>query len=238
MTATERSQSTSPRTTGAGGSRTARTTSCPSTRACRAAARLGRCSSRCCGPTGDGRAARARRRGGERSRAFRFRSSCNAASTTASRRSCRGGSRAHADDRRRRCCARVVLIQAISRMFFLQRSGRIGQDVLLELRRRVFRHFQRLDIGVPRAVHVGPGDLAGRPPTSTRSTSMLETGFDGLVTAVLTLVGTSDPAAHARREARPGRVWRAFPVLVALVWWFRSESAKTYRKVPARASRW
>src|SRR5882757_10647825 len=32
----------------------------------------------------------------------------------------------------------VVLIQATSRMFFLQRSGRIGQKVLLELRRRVY----------------------------------------------------------------------------------------------------
>ncbi len=50
----------------------------------------------------------------------------------------------------------VVLIQAISRMFFLQRSGRIGQKVLLELRRRVFRHFQRLGHRVPRAIHVGP----------------------------------------------------------------------------------
>ena len=40
----------------------------------------------------------------------------------------------------------VVVVQATSRMFFLQRSGRIGQKVLLELRRRVYRHFQRLDI--------------------------------------------------------------------------------------------
>src|SRR3954464_2024885 len=36
----------------------------------------------------------------------------------------------------------VVLVQAVSRMFFLHRSGRIGQKVLLELRRQVFRHFQ------------------------------------------------------------------------------------------------
>src|SRR5258705_5083931 len=40
----------------------------------------------------------------------------------------------------------VVVIQATSRMFFLQRSGRIGQKGLLELRRRGYRHFQRLDI--------------------------------------------------------------------------------------------
>ncbi len=30
---------------------------------------------------------------------------------------------------------------------------------------------------------------------------------------------------------------RAFPVLVGLVWWFRNESAKTYRKV-REAPRW
>ena len=42
-------------------------------------------------------------------------------------------------------CA-VVVVQAVSRMFFLRRSGQIGQKVLLELRRKVFRHFRRLDI--------------------------------------------------------------------------------------------
>ncbi|PRC49870.1 ABC transporter, partial [Mycobacterium sp. ITM-2017-0098] len=41
-------------------------------------------------------------------------------------------------------CA-VVVVQATSRMYFLRRSGRIGQKVLRELRRRVFRHFGRLD---------------------------------------------------------------------------------------------
>ncbi len=40
----------------------------------------------------------------------------------------------------------VVLVQALSRMFFLRRSGRLGQTVLLELRRRVFGHFGRLDV--------------------------------------------------------------------------------------------
>nr|MDT0526869.1 ABC transporter ATP-binding protein [Streptomyces sp. DSM 41633] len=40
----------------------------------------------------------------------------------------------------------VVIVQAISRLFFLRRSGRVGQRVLLELRRRVFRHFGRLDV--------------------------------------------------------------------------------------------
>ncbi|PWQ88403.1 ABC transporter, partial [Enterococcus faecium] len=40
----------------------------------------------------------------------------------------------------------VVVVPACCRMYFLRRSGRIGQKVLLELRRRVFRHFGRLDL--------------------------------------------------------------------------------------------
>ena len=39
-----------------------------------------------------------------------------------------------------------MVLQAVSRIVFLRRSGRIGQKVLLELRRRVFLHFQRLDV--------------------------------------------------------------------------------------------
>src|SRR5258705_2132684 len=40
----------------------------------------------------------------------------------------------------------AVLIQATSPMFFLQRSGRIGQKVLLELRWPAYRPLQRLRI--------------------------------------------------------------------------------------------
>lgn len=42
-------------------------------------------------------------------------------------------------------CA-LVVVQAASRMVFLNVSGRIGQRILLELRRRLFTHFGRLDV--------------------------------------------------------------------------------------------
>ena len=87
------------------------------------------------------------------------------------------------------CCA-VVVVQAVSRMFFLRRSGRIGQKVLLELRRRVFRHFQRLDI----AFHdrYTSGRVVSRLDQRRRGDpGAAENGFDSLVTAVLTLVGTA-----------------------------------------------
>ncbi|HEX4587133.1 MAG TPA: ABC transporter ATP-binding protein [Mycobacterium sp.] len=130
-------------------------------------------------------------------------------------------------------CA-VVLIQAISRMFFLQRSGRIGQKVLLELRRRVYRHFQLLDI----AFHerYTSGRVVSRSTNDVEAIQdMLETGFDSLITAALTLIGTA--ILLVTLDVRLGLMClAAFPVLVALVWWFRNESAKTYRRVRESAA--
>ncbi len=131
-------------------------------------------------------------------------------------------------------CA-VVVVQATSRMFFLRRSGRIGQKVLLELRRRVFRHFQRLDI----AFHerYTSGRVVSRSTNDVEAIQdMLETGFDSLITAALTLFGTAI-LLDTLWTVRLGLMCLAgFPILVALVWWFRTESAKTYRKVRESAA--
>jgi ATP-binding cassette, subfamily B, bacterial len=128
----------------------------------------------------------------------------------------------------------VVLVQAVSRMYFLRRAGRIGQEVLLELRRRIFRHFQRLDI----AFHdrYTSGRVVARSTNDVEAIQdMLETGFDGLITAILTLLGTS--VLLVVLDVRLGLMCLgAFPVLVALVWWFRTQSAKTYKKVRENAA--
>ncbi len=125
-------------------------------------------------------------------------------------------------------CA-VVVVQAVSRMFFLRRSGQIGQTVLLELRRKVFRHFGRLDI----AFHdrYTSGRVVSRSTNDVEAIQeMLETGFDSLITAVLTLFGTA--VLLVALDWRLGLMCLvAFPILVALAAWFRSESAKTYREV-------
>jgi ABC-type multidrug transport system fused ATPase/permease subunit len=64
---------------------------------------------------------------------------------------------------------------------------------------------------------------------------MLETGFDGLITAILTLVGTS--VLLIVLDVRLGLMCLcAFPVLVVLVWWFRTQSSKTYLKVRESAA--
>jgi ATP-binding cassette, subfamily B, bacterial len=128
----------------------------------------------------------------------------------------------------------VVLVQAVSRMYFLRRSGRIGQEVLLELRRRIFRHFQRLDV----AFHdrYTSGRVVARSTNDVEAIQdMLETGFDGLITAALTLCGTA--VLLVVLDVRLGLLCLgAFPALVALVWWFRTESSKTYLKVRESAA--
>ena len=128
----------------------------------------------------------------------------------------------------------VVLVQAVSRMFFLRRSGKIGQEVLLELRRRIFRHFQRLDV----AFHdrYTSGRVVARSTNDVEAIQeMLQTGFDGLITAILTLAGTS--VLLVVLDVKLGLMCLcAFPLLVLLVWWFRNQSAKTYKKVRESAA--
>jgi len=130
--------------------------------------------------------------------------------------------------------AGVVLVQATSRMFFLRRFGRIGQAVLLELRRRLFRHFQRLDV----AFHdrYTSGRVVARSTNDMEAIQeMLQNGFDGLISAVLTLLGTS--VLLVWLDVRLGLTClAAFPCLVVLVWWFRNQTSKTYLKVRESAA--
>ncbi|RAV03757.1 ABC transporter ATP-binding protein [Mycolicibacter senuensis] len=129
----------------------------------------------------------------------------------------------------------VVLVQAGSRMLFLQWSGRIGQRVLLELRRRVFRHFQRLDVGFHD--RYTSGRVVSRLTNDVDAIQeMLLGGFDSLVSAVLTLAGTA--VLLVVLDWRLGLMCLgAFPVLVALLRWFRAESSKTYTAVREHAAR-
>ena len=128
----------------------------------------------------------------------------------------------------------LAVIQAVSRLVFLRTSGRIGQGVLLELRRRMFRHFQSLDV----AFHdrYTSGRVVSRSTNDVEAIQeMLENGLDSLVTAVLTLFGTA--ILLLVLDFRLGLVClAAFPILAVLVWWFSTESAKTYRNVRESAA--
>ena len=123
----------------------------------------------------------------------------------------------------------AVTVQSLGRISFLRVSGRVGQDVLLELRRRVFTHFQRLDI----AFHdrYTSGRVTSRLTSDVDAiTELLAGGFDGLVTAVLTMVGVA--VLMIALDLKLGLVCLfCFPLMLLLVRWFARRSAVVYRRV-------
>ena len=121
----------------------------------------------------------------------------------------------------------ATLLQAVTRQAFLVLSGRIGQKMLFEVRRRVFAHFQKLSSSFHD--EYTSGRVISRQTSDVDAIyEMLETGFDGLVTAVLTLAGTA--VLLLVLDVKLGLVaLLCFPFLLWLTNWFRKESARTYR---------
>ncbi|HWC34393.1 MAG TPA: ABC transporter ATP-binding protein [Mycobacteriales bacterium] len=81
-------------------------------------------------------------------------------------------------------------VQAVLTRIFLRGSGRIGQDAVLELRRRAFVHFQELSI----AFHerYTSGRMISRLTSDFDAiNALLEAGLDTLVTATLTIVSVT-----------------------------------------------
>jgi ABC-type multidrug transport system fused ATPase/permease subunit len=123
----------------------------------------------------------------------------------------------------------AAVIQALSRVTFLRSSGRIGQNVLLEIRRRTFKHFQRLDV----AFHdrYTSGRVVSRLTNDVDAIQeLLIGGFDGLIKAVLTMLGVG--VLLLTLDLKLGAICLlSFPVLMLLVRWFSRSSSRTYRRV-------
>jgi ATP-binding cassette, subfamily B, bacterial len=125
--------------------------------------------------------------------------------------------------------AATVVIQAVATRMFVTMTGRVGQSVVLELRRRLFWHTLRL----PVAFHESytSGRVISRQTSDIEAISALfEEGLDALISAVLTLVlvGTGMllldwPLALV--------VLAGFIPLTYLSAWFRRESAGAYRRI-------
>jgi ATP-binding cassette, subfamily B, bacterial len=118
--------------------------------------------------------------------------------------------------------------QAIARQAFLQLSGRIGQDILLELRRRVFNHFQKLSLRFHEKYT--SGRVISRLTSDIDAIyELLQSGFDGLVSAVLTLFGTA--ILLLVLDVHLGLVALIpIPILFLFTQWFRKQSSIAYRR--------
>jgi ABC-type multidrug transport system fused ATPase/permease subunit len=122
----------------------------------------------------------------------------------------------------------AILVQAAASAGFISAIGQMGGQVVLELRGRLFGHFQRLPVSFHE--HYTSGRVISRQVSDMDSISELfDEGLDSLVSAVLSLlfVGTGMllldwPLALA--------VMVGFIPLVWLSAWFRRESAVAYRR--------
>jgi ATP-binding cassette, subfamily B, bacterial len=117
--------------------------------------------------------------------------------------------------------------QVASQWAFLLLSGRIGQDIVLDLRTRVFGHFQRLSM----AFHerYTSGRVISRQTSDVDAISeFLEEGIDAVVMAVLSIVSIGVMMLLLDIPLAIVGLLSFLP-LVALTVWFRRESAKAYR---------
>ena len=121
----------------------------------------------------------------------------------------------------------TVAVQAITTRMFVTMTGRVGQRVVLELRRRLFAHCLELEV----AFHEDytSGRIISRQTSDIEAISdLFEEGLDSLIAAILTLllVGTG----MLLLDWRLGLVVLAgFVPLTWLTAWFRRESARAYR---------
>jgi ATP-binding cassette, subfamily B, bacterial len=122
----------------------------------------------------------------------------------------------------------AAVVQASTRVLFLNVSGRIGQNILLTLRRRVFRHFQKLDLSFHEKYT--SGRVVSRQTSDVDAIQeLLANGFDSLVSALLTLLGTA--VLLLTLDFKLGLVTLiSFPLLALLTAWFRKRSTVVYRK--------
>jgi ABC-type multidrug transport system fused ATPase/permease subunit len=124
--------------------------------------------------------------------------------------------------------AASVIVQAAATRAYIADIGRLGGRVVLELRRRLFAHFQRLPIAFHE--HYTSGRVISRQVSDIDSISdLFDESLASLVSAVLSLLLVG--AGMLLLDWRLALVVLAgFPPLAWLSAWFRRESSIAYRR--------
>lgn len=119
------------------------------------------------------------------------------------------------------------LVSAGLRAAFLMISGRIGQDVLLELRTRVFAHVQALSVSFHE--RYTSGRVISRLTSDLDALSeMLEQGLDELLFSLLSLLTVTVALIYLDLPLALV-VLAGFVPLVSLTRWYRRRSTASYR---------
>ncbi|HEX9342668.1 MAG TPA: ABC transporter transmembrane domain-containing protein, partial [Actinomycetota bacterium] len=122
----------------------------------------------------------------------------------------------------------AALLQAVTLRIFLILTGRLGQQLLLDLRTRVFDHFQRLSLSFHE--RYTSGRVISRLTSDMDAIAeVLDGGLDEMAAAVLSIASIT--VIILLLDPPLGLVTLGtFPLLLWLSAWFRRNSAAAYRR--------
>ena len=123
----------------------------------------------------------------------------------------------------------ALAINAVANYLFLLLSGRIGADILFDLRRTLFAHVQELSLSFYE--RYTSGRIISRLTSDVDALNeLLATGLTSVITSLISVVAIT--VILIRLDGRLGVVTLvAMPLVLALTWWFRNNSARSYRAV-------
>ena len=123
----------------------------------------------------------------------------------------------------------AILAQILTRVTFLRRTGQIGNAILLDLRRRLFAKFQRLDIGFHDKYTSGRAVSRMTSDVEAVQELVLQ-GIDVVVISVLTILGAT--VIMLSLDWRLALVaFATYPLLWLLMRWFVKASTRAFRAV-------
>ncbi len=123
----------------------------------------------------------------------------------------------------------ALAVNALANYGFLRLSGRIGADIMFDLRRMLFSHVQELSLSF--FERYTSGRIISRLTSDIDALNeLLATGLTTVITSVISVVAITAILLHL--DLRLGVVTLiAMPLVLALTYWFRVNSARSYRAV-------
>ena len=123
----------------------------------------------------------------------------------------------------------ALVVNAVANYAFLMLSGRIGADILFDLRRTLFAHVQELSLSFYE--RYTSGRIISRLTSDIDALNeLLATGLTSVITSLISVVAIT--VILMRLDLRLGAVTLvAMPLVLALTYWFRVNSARSYRAV-------
>ena len=123
----------------------------------------------------------------------------------------------------------ALIISSLANYVFLRFSGRIGADILFDLRRMFFAHMQKLSLSFYE--RYTSGRIISRLTSDIDALNeLLATGLTSVLTSIISVVAITVILLHL--DARLGIVTLiAMPLVLGLTYWFRNNSARAYRAV-------